>query len=176
MAKKPGKYAKVVGKLARYEGGGGGDEDDETQGGDYAARVRDVKAELLKEGGGAIPTDVLIRAWYAQRTTKEQLTEELKDVNLHLAALGGLLSDAMEFEDTTKIKLSDGMGVELRHEPRAVVKDREKFRQWCIAQGMEKELHLAWGTTNSMTKDMLLKGLNEPDGVEAFHDVKLRKG
>jgi phage host-nuclease inhibitor protein Gam len=60
----------------------------------------------------------------------------------------------------------------VQYEPQAKVVDRDKFLEWCKREGLERQLMLPWQTTNKLTKDALLAGQPEPDGVTAESRVK----
>jgi len=57
--------------------------------------------------------------------------------------------------------------VRTQWEPYAKVEDKELYRLWCIAEGLEKSLCLPWQSTNSVTKERLLAGLPVPKGIIA---------
>ena len=76
------------------------------------------------------------------------------------------------------VRLLEGGSVSVQMEPHGKVTDKEAFRKWCIADGLENELQLWPSTMNAIVKKRVLEGLPEPDGVEAFSITKviLRKG
>lgn len=76
------------------------------------------------------------------------------------------------------VKFTDGGSVSVQREPTGKVKDKEKFRLWCIENGLETQLQLWPSTMNSIVKQRCLDGLDEPDGVEIYstRKVVLRKG
>lgn len=113
------------------------------------------------------------RGYLWTRRLEDVLKDLEKRKNLLLQTYIELVVDYYEIEGTTSLKLGDGEGARLEYVPHAVVKDREKFRQWCIQNGFGPQLQLAWQTTNAETKDRLAVGLPEPDGVEAFNEVKV---
>lgn len=76
------------------------------------------------------------------------------------------------------VRLPDGGSVSVQREPMGKVMDKEKFRLWCIKDGLENSLQLWPSTMNAIVKKRILNGESEPDGVEAFSKTKivLRKG
>lgn len=102
------------------------------------------------------------------RLTEEKLANSLKDVRLVLEAYEQLVVQQYEVECINNIKLDNGSSVRTEPQPYAKVIDREKFRQWCLRNGFEREMHLHTQTTQSITKQRLLDGQPEPDGVSAF--------
>ncbi|CAB4189676.1 hypothetical protein UFOVP1196_7 [uncultured Caudovirales phage] len=105
---------------------------------------------------------------YAElRAEKEYFESHLSDVNLRIKAAEQLLADQCEVEGENSVWVPHGGGYTIRMqvEPYAAVVDKEAFRQWCIAQGLERDMGLLWTKTNSITKELLLEGQPEPDGV-----------
>lgn len=122
----------------------------------------------------AIPSPAELAKLYANLRRQKDLHEEReKEINLRLEAVSQLLTESYEASNIHVVGLKDGASVSLQVEPHAVVKDKEAFRLWCIAQGLERSLALPWQTTNSLTKEHLLAGEPEPDGVEAHSRAKL---
>jgi hypothetical protein len=113
------------------------------------------------------------RGYLWARRLEDVLDDMAKRKNILLQAYLEMVIDYYEIEGTTTLKLADGEGARLEYVPHAVVKDREKFQQWCIANGFGPQLQLPWQTTNAETKDRLAVGLPEPDGVEAYNEVKV---
>lgn len=128
---------------------------------------------LLRAGGSRRYASVFARVYRWLRQVKDIFKEQESDIQLLLDANGQLLVDQYEVEDTNTIKLQTGESVRVQWEPHAAVMDREAFRQWIIANGMGRSLSLPWQTTNAITKDLLLKGLPEPDGVVAHANYKI---
>lgn len=103
------------------------------------------------------------------------------------------------------VRLASGVTIAVQREPAAKVEDKEAFRRWCVAPpdvcmicggdderhhegdgldhpfkpggGLEKALQLWPATMNALTKERLLAGEPEPDGVRAFFITKIiRRG
>jgi len=133
---------------------------------------------------------------------KEGLEEIVKEVNLRLEAVTQMMVDQFEVEDTTSLTVEGVGNVRTQYEPYAKVEDKDKFRLWCInhcqtcgkpkdqhpvidqvegesvmvcrnAATLENSLQLWPSTMNAITKERLLAGLPEPDGVTAFAKVKV---
>lgn len=119
----------------------------------YASTIADVYTEL--------------------RRVEDALEEHAKEVRLLLAAYGQLLVEQYKVEGTTSLKLASGYAVRTQPEPQAQVIDKEAFRKWCIEHGLGEALVLPWPTTNSLTKERLLDGQAEPDGVKAYIHTKI---
>jgi hypothetical protein len=163
-----GKYSGVVDDLPRFNGNEAS----------YQDHVNQRKTEL-RAGQEFKETPVaLAQDYQTLRAAESQLEAELKELRLTLEATAQMLVDQYEAEGTTSVRLMDGASVSVQVEPYAVVKDRDAHRAWAIANGLERLMALPWQTTNSITKERLLAGLPEPDGVESYAKTKLvlRKG
>jgi hypothetical protein len=146
--------------------------------GPYQQRVEAVREEILSTHGVTwLPASVLARDYREIRDEIDAIEEQLSGANLRLEAVKQLLVQQFEVEDITSLALADGSTVRVQTEPYAQVKDKEAFRQWCLQHGFEAQMVLPWATTNSITKERLLAGKPEPEGVEAsqLNKVVLRR-
>jgi hypothetical protein len=163
-----GKYAHIIDKLPRALG---------TEPA-YQEKVNAVKAKLREESprlSGWTAAELSMK--YKQvRSQKEAAEAIVSDIQLELEAVCQMMENQYEAEGVTTIG-GEGGSVALQKEPQARVVDKAKFRLWCIANGLEESLSLPWQTTNAITKEYLLAGQPEPDGVLAESRVKwvLRK-
>lgn len=169
------KYGKVIDKLPREM-----EAEDSSFQEKVTARKNKIRAEAVSEDN---PTGLLyasrLAASYADiRRDKEDLKEELSEIEVDLEAHAQLMMDQFENEGITSQKLDDGQSVSVRYEPNAQVVDKEAFRLWCIKEGLEKQLQLHHSTTVSLVKERLLSGDPEPDGIRATarKKVSLTKG
>lgn len=124
----------------------------------------------------------LARAYELARKADDKLAELVSAMNLHLLALEQMMQDSKERGDVGwgdfgaqryEVRLQSGATVSARAEPRAVVKDRDAFRKWCMANGYEESMQLPWMTTNSVAKELLLEEQPLPDGVEVYQVPKV---
>jgi hypothetical protein len=122
---------------------------------------------LLELPGPRFYASVIARAYREVRAVVETLDELQSHMHLTKEAYEQLLILAYEAEGVNSLKLATGERVRIEPQPYAQVMDKEAFRQWCVAQGLERSMHLMWQTTNSLVKERLLKGEPEPDGIEA---------
>jgi hypothetical protein len=124
---------------------------------------------LLLSTGGIIHGSELARVYRDLRGVKDMLEGHVSNINLLIEAHAQMMAEQFEVEGTKSLSLSDGIGgsVRVQYEPQAKVVDRDAFREWCIREGLERQLMLPWQTTNKLTKDALLNGEPEPDGVTA---------
>jgi hypothetical protein len=156
-----GKYDHVLDKLPKLLG----------EEPDYQARIDAVKREILTKEKRYAAT---FAAEYAKvRREKAIVKKILSEIDLRLTAYEQLVVDQFEVEATKSLTLEGGDIVRIQPEPYLVVEDKEKFRQWCIANGMERELHLLWQTANSLCKERLIIGEPEPEGTRVFNRVKI---
>lgn len=153
-----GKYAQLLPKLPRLT----------SPDAPFQERVQAMKQLILDDTNASVLTSSeLARAYREVRDELDRLDEATSRANLRLEAIKQMLVSQYEAEDIASVQLSDGATVRVQPEPYAQVKDKQAFRKWCIANGLEESLALPWLSTNSITKERLLAGLPEPDGVEA---------
>lgn len=166
MAKRPGKYAGVISKLPKLQP----EYDDPS----YADVVTALKEKIINEDPvKANDPNALAREYRRLRQQKDEAEKLLSEINVHLEAYGTLLIDAYDAADTTSITLASGGSVSVQPEPYAKIVDREAFRQWCLRNGFERSMTLPWQTANAETKERLLKGEPEPDGIQAQVRTKI---
>jgi hypothetical protein len=172
MSQKAGKYSEVVSRLPHLE-----------EEPNYQAKVNFKKAELIAAHADDPATALtsaasLARKYQQFRTLKEDIETELSDLQIALTAVEQLLTERYEVEGVTNMKLEDGSSVGIQFEPYAQVVDRQAARQWAVANGYEDRLMLPWQLMNAVTKEHLLNGEPEPDGVKAHTRAKivLRRG
>jgi len=115
------------------------------------------------------------RAYADCRGVTARLGEWGSSLNLLLEAFQQLMVDQMEVEGVASMKIA-GHSVSTYLEPYAQVTDKEAFRVWCVAEGLERQMSLPWQTTNALTKARLLEGEPEPDGVTCYAKTKVRLG
>jgi hypothetical protein len=113
------------------------------------------------------------RTYIAVRRVKEALEEQVKRINVLHEAVKELVIDHYEIEGSESISLIDGGTVRVQYEPRAVIKNHDALRTWCINNGFANKMALPWQTLNAELKERLVNGDEEPDGVEAFTLAKL---
>jgi len=137
----------------------------------------DEKVDAVKDAYKAEPefqTVAGLATVYAKyRAEKERLEKEEADVNVYLTAISELMADQFEAEGVEAIRTRD-FRVSVYLEPYASVQDRDTFREWCLKEGLERSLQLPWQTLNSLTKQRLLDGRPEPDGVTVYAKPKIR--
>jgi len=152
-----GKYDKVLDKLTKMP----------VADVSWQAEVETAKSKIQ------LTDTELIQAYVGLRGEKDQADEVLSHINLMLEAYKQLLADAYEAKGITSMKLDTGPSVSIQLEPKAKVEDRDAFREWCIENDLERSLVLPWQTANALTKERLLKGQPEPDGVTAYIYTKI---
>jgi hypothetical protein len=84
-----------------------------------------------------------------------------------------LMDEAYEREDVTNLKLADGDSCRLEISPKLVIRDQEKYREWCKKNGFEKQMSIPYQTANADLKERLINGEDIPPGCEVFSAVKV---
>lgn len=141
-----------------------------------------ASAEALSSIGNVVRdrpcTAPTLAALYSEvRGAKEELEALLSEANLVLEAVSQCMTDQMEAEDVTSLRLANGRTVSVSLEPYAVVKDKDAVRTWVDGDpDLRKALTLPWQTLNALCKERLLAGEALPQGVEAFMKTKVRLG
>ncbi|MFI5222760.1 MAG: hypothetical protein ACHQX3_00720 [Nitrospirales bacterium] len=159
-----GKYAHIINSLPKFPGSDLS----------YQEKVNAVKKAMIEEDPtGNRRASVLAERYSEVRMEKEAHDELLKEVELRMVAYGELMTEAYENEGVTSLGLESGDTIRVQYEPHAVCEDREATRLWAIKNGYERDLQLPWQTLNKITKDALLEGDNEPDGVIAYSRPKI---
>lgn len=147
-----GKYSEVLKKLSAMP----------VENPSWQAKVTEAKEKMPKG------VSELVQIYTEYRRKKDEIDDELSLLNIQIEATKQMIINIYEEEGITSLKLENGKSVRVQPEPKAKVEDKEKFRLWCIADGLENSLALPWQTTNALTKERLLNGQPEPDGVKAF--------
>jgi hypothetical protein len=157
-----GKYAQVLPNLKALP----------PQDGPYQEKVEAAKRALIEQHD-TLTSTALANMYADLDSAKDELSEEEKRLNLEMEAVSQLMQAAFEKEGVERIDSAEhGKNVTLQAEPYAQVTDADVFREWCKEQDLERKLSLPWATTNSITKQRLLDGLDPPPGVKAFVKVK----
>lgn len=158
--KKPGKYDHILPTLPPFT---------------HDAKKQDKidsTVNLITKELPILTANSLTNSYSELRKRKAWLKKVLSDIELKLDAYGALMVKYYEVEGVSSIKLADDAGVRMQPEVYAKVQDREKFRLWCVANGLEKDLRLWPSTTQAVVRERLLIGLSEPDGTEATRKTK----
>lgn len=164
------KYAEVVKHLAAAPA------EDQS----YQSKVDAVKAEI---GSVDVHTpESLAKLHREAYLQKSAINDELYDLNVRIAALDQMLVESHDSEtpgwgthgaSENTIRLASGHSLSVQYEPTAQVEDKDRFRQWCIDNGLANSLQLWPSTTAAITKERLLAGQPEPDGVKAYVKAKI---
>jgi hypothetical protein len=141
------------------------------------------KIELLKPQFAGLSATDLAQELAHQRNAEAELATQFALLTLRREALEQLLTATYENEapewgaygaSESTLRLADGSKFEIRREPKASVIDKDANRLWAIANGMERLLALPWRTLDSTTKERLVNGDPEPDGVAVFIHTSVR--
>lgn len=141
----------------------------------------DYFKETIISSGSTTPVE-LAKAYANARANKARIEAELSDIHLALEAYSQMLVDSSNSDDPewgaygaspNTLRTVNGDKFEVRREPYASIEDKDANRLWAIKNGLERMLSLHPSTINSLTKELLLKGEPEPDGVKTFVKTKI---
>lgn len=150
--------------------------------------TRQNEIEQLKAKIAVRNPYLMAETYTTLRELKDQLKAQLSTVELQIEAYEQLLAESQEEGGSgwgqfgvkpNALRLQNGDTIRIQPEPYGKVTDKEAFRQWCIANGYERQLQLWPSTMNAIVKERLLAGDPEPDGTEAYSYTKVvltRKG
>ena len=158
-----GKYAHVIDKLPKVLGVDPTNQD----------KIDAVARAISEEPGFTRHGSYLAELYTDIRFEKDAAKQILSEIQLRLDAVEQMLVDQYEVEGTTSVHLVTGESVSVQYEPYAQVTDREAFRLWCLANGLERSMVLHPSTTQSLIKERLLEGEPEPAGINVVAQAKL---
>lgn len=138
-------------------------------GGKHRDKVNNFKDTLQ-----SLSTTEIAQEYTKLRDTKDDIEEELKDVNSKLTAIVELLNDRFDEDGVDAIRTKTGYLISANPQPYASVKNKEAYLKWARENGYENLLTIMWQSTNSITKELLENGMAPPDGVEVFLKPGLR--
>ena len=142
---------------------------------DLANDLRDWLVAWGKDGAPESHTPESLARLYIHVTDELERLEAVRYYRqMRLTAIEQMLIDSHEANQPGwglygaaphTVKLASGACLDVQPEPEAKVEDRESFRLWCIANGLEEKLQLWPSTMAAIAKERLLEGLAPPDGV-----------
>lgn len=169
--KKPGKYAHIIGGLEQLP------VEDQR----YQDKIDKIKEEIKSK---TVHTpESLVKEYAIIRVVKDDLKEELSIIQERLTAFEQLLYESHDHEEfgwgthggsDNMVTLPDGRKLQVLLEPVGKVLDKEAFRLWCIAEGLENSLQLWPTTTQALAKERAEKGQSSPDGVKIYFQPKIK--
>lgn len=185
-----GKYAKVVKTLPKFKGKDAQDQ-----------RIAALAEKITQEPDFVRHASALAATYTKLRAMRTILDHVESSLELRTKAIEQLALDQFENEATLAIKLDEGvvifeealgdladevlavkaLDVQLnlsptvyyQSEPHGTVEDKDKFRKWCIDNGLGEQLQLWPSTMQSIVKQRLLAADTLPDGVAATNKPKL---
>lgn len=162
---------------------------------DYQHRVELAKADMMSAPGttgvfqllsgslkllatdasnnSVVASDIGGAAWLAEtykrlRRLRDDLETIRSSLDLRIEATSQMVVDHYEAENIEMLRLASGGSVTVYPEPYTGVEDRDKLREWAVANGYETQLTLPWQTVNSLAKERLLASEEPPPGVKVF--------
>lgn len=141
----------------------------------YQKRIEMTQEDIKSEEGYKRTAAYLARLFLAQRRMKKDAEELLKDVNLRLEAIVGLLDEVFDEQGLEAVRV-DGRLVMGERKVFPTIVDPEAFRKWCIEEGLEKKLSLHHSTARSMIEQLLDAGEDVPPGVKVYLKPAFKPG
>lgn len=144
---------------------------------------RQEKIDAVKATVASQTSTQLAASYATLRDLKAKVESELSAINFQIEAYVQLLCDAQEAGaegwgaygmGKNAIRLSSGETIRVLREPAVVVRDKDAYRRWCIANGYGDKLMLWPATTTAIVKERLVNGEVEPDGTEVYSYAKIR--
>ena len=132
---------------------------------DYASKIKEaqLKYNEFKDDHGTLATKFF--HWKKLKKVKEA---QLAFINLHIAALEGLLLANFENQEITSIKNEDGTTIFKKSTAYPVVKDKKKLFAWIKAHKAVHLLGVAHQSLKAFVNERLQNGEAPPPGVECF--------
>lgn len=140
----------------------------------FQEKVGARKRELIDQDPLKMRSAASLATEYRRlRDAKDEVEQIESRINLELEAVGQLLIEQYEADDTSSISLATGGSVSTQLEPYAQIVDRDEARVWAVKNGLERSLALPWQTSNAIVKERLLKGEEPPPGIKAYVRTKI---
>ena len=136
-------------------------------------QVNELREQILRDPEFQRHASTIAQTYVMLRIEAEEAAAVLDEIKTRLTAVMLIMNEQYEVEDTLSLTLKGLGSIRVQPEPHAIVMDKERHRLWCLDRGWEESMVLPWGTTNRITKELLLDGKPEPAGVEAFMRPKV---
>ncbi len=136
-------------------------------------QVEAIREQILRDPEFQRHASSIAHTYALLRIEVEEKAAELEEIKTRLTAVMLIMNEQYEAEDASSITLKGVGAIRVQPEPHAIVIDKELHRRWAVDNGYEDSMVLPWGTTNRITKELLLNGKSEPSGVEAFMRPKV---
>lgn len=143
-------------------------------------RAQEIKEPTLER---LSPTASELTALYHQaRQRRDDINVLLSRTTIEIAALEKLLIESYEADEEgwglygakdNMLRMPDGSGVRVQGEVYAAVEDKEAYRQWCIANGYERQMQLWPSKTTEIVRERAKEGEPPPDGCKAYSHLKI---
>lgn len=137
------------------------------------AQVEQLREQIVRDPEFQRHASTIAQTYVQLRIEAEEKQAELEEIRTRLTAVMLIMNEQFEVEDTLSLGLKGIGTVRVQPEPHAIVLDKEEHQRWCREHGYEDLMVLPWGTTNRVTKEMLLAHQGEPKGVTAFMRPKV---
>jgi hypothetical protein len=135
------------------------------------------KVAQTREGYAPLPLKDLLFKFHEIDHQKDQLNDEIKALNVDLAALGQLIKQHFDNMDVRSVQTEFGQTVYLQSEPVVKVEDRGLYEAYVAGH---PDLEYMWSINPQVTKTFV-KGLLEqdqddqiPPGLKIDYDTSVR--
>jgi len=140
-------------------------------------KIKALLAALTRGTGGRRYASEFGRLYAEARDAKDRVDLWASNLNVLVDAFEELMTDQMTNEGIKSLTLDNGRPIHTHREPYYQVRDREAWRRYCLADpDLAPKMSVAWGTMNSLAKDMLEKNEEPPDCLEGFSRTVVRLG
>lgn len=99
---------------------------------------------------------------------KEQLAEQIKVLNLEIAAYTHILTERFDDEGEQTKVFEDGTRVTITPQPEPYVTDGTALRNWVVKEEMEELLTLSASSMKKLAKEALENGKPLPPGTDVY--------
>jgi hypothetical protein len=132
------------------------------------------KVEEMKNHYHALDASGLAREFSFMRKMKRDLEEQVRDYNVHIEALSQLLVETLEASQLQNIKLLTGETVTVHTEAYPTIQDKTLLLSWVHNSGLEELMTLNFRTLQSLVRERLQQGKDNPPGVQTYCKMSAR--
>lgn len=136
-------------------------------------QVEALREAILKDPAFKANASAVAQTYAMLRMEAEEKQAELDEIKTRLTAVMLIMNEQYEAEDVLSLKINGVGTIRVQPEPHAIVLDKTRHQAWSRSNGYEEMMTLPWGTTNRLTKELVVTGKPAPDGVEAFMRPKV---
>ena len=160
-----GKYSSLRGKIPDF-----------VPEANYQTKVNERKQELLGDVPNPEHANVAYLAYLysSQRDKKSELEDQVKDINMTLAALEQVIGEKMQTDQQQSLTLTGGASLYLQDDIYPATEDRNAVIQWVKDTNQEQLLSITPQTLKGLVRTLLEEGKDVMPGVKVFLKTGLR--